>query len=285
MDIVTMQHELAAAKAALAAKEQEVADSKDAVPKGALHPCDTFTGDERQKFPDWHASWEAYQTALGTSKSQWAQVFLTFIMGPAMVFLRAKFGDKLSATPYPELVQALETAQLGHHETDYTLCDSMLKMPLKRKGDQYMVSQYVHDFENKRLQCKVAPDSVTACWMFLRSLPASLQSGVATDAAGQPWTSLEALRNYVLAVADAWERDSANQVLPSGAPLNRNPPKKPRYQEARSATAADHSSKPSFVPGRTPQELNALRKRNACFKCGKPGHRAAQCKASASKSS
>ena len=70
MDIVTMQHELAAAKATLAAKEQEVADSKDAVPKGALHPCDTFTGDKRQKLPDWHASWEAYQTALGTSLSR-----------------------------------------------------------------------------------------------------------------------------------------------------------------------------------------------------------------------
>ena len=162
-------------------------------------------------------------------------------------------------------------------------------MRLKRgKGGRYNVSQLVHDFEAKLLMCKSPVDPVTACHWFLKALPASLRSRVATDALGQPWHSLEALRSYVLAVADAWERDSAHPDPPVN-PSDRNP-KKGRFQQdtakpTGNGAPPDHSAKPSFVPGSTPQELNALRKRGACFKCGKPGHKADQCKAPASKSS
>jgi len=288
MEVDGLRKEVGTSRAALAgAATQEQQPSESVMPKGALRQCEPFSGKGRQNFLDWKPAFEAYQSALGTPRKLWNAALLTFVMVPALTILRAQFPNDLYQVGYDDLVHALEFAHLGKHETDFTLRTDLSRMRLKRgKGGRYNVSQLVHDFEAKLLMCKLPVDSVTACHWFLEALPASLRSRVATDALGQPWHSLEALRSYVLAVADAWERDSAHPDPSIVAPSDRNP-KKGRYQQDTTKPTGhpDHTGKPSFVPGRTPQELNALRKRGACFKCGRTGHKASDCKAPASKSS
>ena len=211
MDIDALQAELATVRAALAAKEAETS-AIPAVPKGALKQCESFTGQKKQKFADWITQFEAFQTAMGTPAESWGPALLTFVSGPASTHLRARFPTGLSQVPYAQLVQVLETAQLGRNETDYTLRDKLSSSRLKRgKSGRFNLAQHIHDWDGLLLQCKEPIDPTTACWMFLRTLPASLQSRVATDATGKSWTSLDALRAYVLAVADSWERESAHQ--------------------------------------------------------------------------
>lgn len=293
MDIDATKQELAIVKEQLAVTKQELAATREVLPKGAMKQPETFSGKGRVKFADFKTSFEAFQTALHTPRHAWGTVLLTFLAHDATTYLRAKFSAQLGEVPYEQLVDALEAYQWGRIVTESTLREALYNMRLKRgKGGRLALPQLVHDFDAKLLECKTPLDAATACWLFTHTLPAGLRSRVATDAAGQPWTSLEALRAYTMAVADAWESESASLAAPCADPTNRpRPPKKPRFgggaperTETPKPVPPDHSGKPSFVPGRTPQEVNALRKRGACFNCGKPGHKAAQCKAPASKS-
>ena len=283
MEIDGLRKEVNTTREALAGGPP-VPESRTALPKGALRQCEPFSGKGKSQFADWRATFEAYQSALGTPKTLWAAALLTFIVAPALTVLRAQFPHTLYTVQYEQLIAALETAQLGKHETDFTLRADLARMRLKRgKGGRYNVSQLVHEFDAKLLLCKAPVDSVTACHWFLEALPASFRSRVATDAAGQPWQSLEALRNYCLAVADAWERESAHQDPSTVSSLDRNPHKRGRFLESPpkgekgSRGPADHARKASFVPGRSPAELNSMRKRGLCFKCGQSGHKAQSC--------
>lgn len=289
MDIDTLKEKLATAEAALAAKEAEPQVAKG-LPKGALRQCESFSGLKKQKFADWITQFEAFQTALGTRTESWGPALLTFVSGPASTHLRARFPTGLSQVSYAQLVQTLETAQLGRNETDYTLRDKLSSLRLRRgKSGRYNLAQHLHEWDGMLLQCKEPVDPTSACWLLLRTLPASLQSRVATDASGKSWTSLDALRAYVLAVADSWERESAHQPPSSVAAAgSQHRDKKGRFGDLSKASQGpkEHNGKPSFVAGRTPKELNALRKKGACFKCGLVGHKAAHCPSgAASKSS
>jgi len=290
MDIDTLKERLATAEAALAVKTTEPQVAKG-LPKGALRQCEPFSGQKKQKFADWIIQFEAYQTALGTPAESWGPALLTFVSGPASTHLRARFPTNTAQVAYAQLVQALETAQLGHNDTDYTLRDKLSSLRLKRgKSGHYNLAQHMHEWDGVLLQCKEPVDPTTACWLFLRTLPPSLQSRVATDATGQSWTSLDALCAFVLAVADSWERESAHQPPSSVAAAagSQHRDKKVRFGDLPKAPKDPkaHNGKPSFVAGRTPKELNALRKKGACFKCGLEGHKAAQCPSkAASKSS
>lgn len=288
MEIDSLKERLATAEAALAAKGTEPQVAKG-LPKGALRQCESFSGQKKQKFADWIIQFEAYQTALGTQAESWGPALLTFVSGPASTHLRARFPTGFSQVSYDQLVQALETAQLGRNETDYTLRDKLSSLRLRRgKSGRYNLAQHLHEWDGLLLQCKEPVDPTSACWLLLRTLPASLQSRVATDASGKSWTSLDALRAYVLAVADSWERESAHQPPSSAVVGSQHRDKKARFGDLPKAPQGpkEHNGKPSFVAGRTPKELNALRKKGACFKCGLVGHKAAQCPSgAASKSS
>lgn len=282
--LATVHAQLAAAKADLAVAKAHSA----AVPKGALKQPDHFHGKPSEKFADYLLSWEAFQTASGSDRACWASYLITFMQGTALTYLRAKFGSALFSATYEQLVEALKEAQWGRVVTEQTLRDKLYALRLKRsKGGKLALSQLVHEFDTTSLECKTPLDTATACWLFTHALPAGLRSRVATDAAGQPWSSLEALKTYTMAIADAWEHESAEQAPPDAPAAHRNG-KKHRGPGGNGGTAGtsakpnppDHSGKPSFVPGRTPQEVNALRKSGACFKCGKTGHKAANCKSS-----
>jgi hypothetical protein len=146
---------------------------------------------------------------------------------------------------------------------------------------EYDVVGYVHKFDALMQQRTSPLDETTARYLFTKGLPSSLAAKIATDPSGKAWDSFAAFRSYVLAIADAWSRNEpAKSALAPAAAAPRYTKKLKFGGERPSGAVPNHADKPSFVPGRTPKELNALRQKRACFKCGQPGHRAANCSAS-----
>ena len=167
--------------------------------------------------------------------------------------------------------------------TDDTVTSDLLNMTLKRDSSgSYNLPQHIHDVDRRILQRKVPFDESTAIFVYKRTLPASLQSRVQTDPQGKPWASVADLRSYILLIADSWARDQANKpaaAAAAAADVTSHKHKKVKFA-VKPPGAANHSAKPSFVPGRKPEELNKLRQEGKCFKCGMKGHKAADCRQS-----
>lgn len=272
----------------MTAVEQQVA-VRPAAPTGpsnALPPAfkapAKFAGKKNEApYREFICQFFAWVQALKLPREHWAVALLGLITGDAFTALSTRHPALMDRPPvlptFEEMVASLESGSYASQETDFTIMTKLLRLRMKRLSDgTYDVTAHINAFDTLLMRRKVPMDEVTACFFLLESLPPALASRVASDPQGKTWTCLKDLRAFILAVADAWARESSADTSASAAagPPNRS------HKKVKFQTNVDHSGKQSFVPGKSPRELNSARKQGACFRCGQTGHKAAACPAS-----
>lgn len=284
--------QLAASEQARKAAEDEAATLRQAAtvpaPKGVVNSPKPYTGKKGQAWVEWYAKWILWAAAVGLLATQMGPVLLTYIEGPAMQHLSLSLGSSLATASVQQIDQVLSAATLGSNPTDFSVRKRLFNLHLKRAANgRYDFEAFFALVKQLMLQAPNAIDVMTIIFVITQALPDAIAQHVSTDpTTGKPWVCCDMFMRHILTCADTLYR-----LMPAVSPSADAPRDKKRPRAQLSSTlAAEHSAggpgdkhdrhkgKPSFVPGRTPSELNELRKAGACFKCGKPGHRAAACK-------
>lgn len=288
--------QLAASEEARKAAEAEASRLRTAgapAPKGVVNSPKPFTGKKGQPWPEWLAKWVLWAGAVGLLAHQMGPVLLTYIEGPAMQHLTLTLAGALAVASVDQINEVLSAASLGSNPTDHSVRKKLFGLRLKRLATgRFDFETFFADLKRLMLQAPHAVDEQTIIYVITQALPDNIAQHVATDTTtGKPWLSADAFMRHILTCADTLYRLLPVVATPADNSRDR---KRPRVQASTAAASEHrngnsngngnkhvHQNKPSYVPGRTPAEINELRKASACFKCGKPGHKAIDCKSGA----
>lgn len=288
--------QLASEQAARAAAEAEASALRAAAstpaPKGVVNSPKPYSGKKGQTWAEWWTKFVLWAGAVGLLQSQIAPVLLTYIEGAAMQHLTLALGTALAATTAEQINAVLSAATLGSNPTDHSVRKRMFGLKLKRlPTGRFDFEAYFAALKQLMLQAPHPIDVFTVIYTIMQALPDAIAQHVATDpTTGKPWQCVDMFMRHILTCADTLYRLLPAVTLPTdgsrdkkrlrsdatpsfGAPDNRG-----QKGNGNDKNHDRHKNKLSFVPGKTPAQINEARKSGACFKCGKPGHKAVDCK-------
>jgi hypothetical protein len=193
--------------------------------------------------------------------------------------------DLLNGTVPPVLVMERLMSTYGRAEelTDDEARRRLQAMRVRRNKDGGLdIPGFVQAFQQILTRTPNRPDDRTLIYWMRSALPAALRSACCYDGNNKGWTSFTAFTNHLLTQASVAfhgrlnQPDANDNSYGDGGP----PTKRARHahKHAGARAAVLNTQKPSYVPGLSKEEHAARKKSGACYKCGKPGHRAADCK-------
>lgn len=155
-------------------------------------------------------------------------------------------------------------------------------MRIKRAADgSDDVAGYLQAFQTIRALLPHSPDDITLISWVMAALPRHLADLLAFDGDRKPWVDFTAFSNALQHQASI-----ANSRSGAGGDQQQQPPGK-RFRNGGSKGSgkggskqqqSDHKGKASYNPELSKEEHARRQKNGLCYKCGKPGHRSADCK-------
>jgi Zinc knuckle len=265
------------------------ADRTEAVDTAkALHKVvDTYSG---KSDPQQFGRGLAFQVRLRDrcrSGQALALLLLMFLAPDPVRLINKSFApnDLLTGTVPPVLIMERLMSTYGRAEqlTDDEARHRLQNLrPRRSKSGNLDIPGFVQAFQHILARTPTRPDDHTLIYWMRSALPAALRSACCSDGNHKAWTSFTAFTNYLLTQASVAfngrlsQPDTRDDDYGDAGP----PTKRARnaHKNAGARAAVPNNQKPSFVPGLSKEEHTARKKSGACYKCGKPGHKAADCK-------